>query len=39
MREIDAGINDNRNAFKDTSLLGNFLDNHDNKRFLAAWYL
>lgn len=36
MREIDAGINDNRKAFKDTSLLGNFLDNHDNKRFLAG---
>ena len=36
MREIDTGINENRKSFQDTSLLGNFLDNHDNKRFLTG---
>lgn len=33
MRMIHDGINANA-AFKDVSILGNFLDNHDNDRFL-----
>lgn len=35
MRNIHDGITQNINAFKDVSVLGNFLDNHDNPRFLS----
>ena len=35
MYEIRTGITENRQAFRDTTVLGNFLDNHDNSRFLS----
>ena len=35
MKNIHDGVTQNRNAFKDVSVLGNFLDNHDNPRFLS----
>ena len=34
MRNIHDGIEVSRNAFSDVSVLGNFVDNHDNDRFL-----
>lgn len=34
MRNIHDGVTKNLNDFKDVSVLGNFLDNHDNSRFL-----
>ena len=34
MRNIHDGVTANENLFKDVSILGNFLDNHDNSRFL-----
>jgi len=40
MRNIHDGVTQNLGAFKDVSILGNFLDNHDNSRFLhtnADW--
>lgn len=33
-REIHNGVNQNKGVFKDVSVLGNFIDNHDNARFL-----
>ena len=33
-RTIHDGVNQNKAAFKDVSVLGNFIDNHDNERFL-----
>ena len=36
MFEIRTGITDNGQAFQDMSVLGNFLDNHDNPRFLSG---
>ena len=35
MESIHDGIQQNR-VFRDVSVLGNFLDNHDNKRFLSS---
>ena len=35
MYEIRTGITENQQAFRDTTVLGNFLDNHDNSRFLG----
>lgn len=35
MRTIHDGVNAN-SVFKDVSILGNFLDNHDNDRFLHS---
>ena len=35
MYEIRTGITENQQAFRDTTILGNFLDNHDNPRFLS----
>ncbi len=35
MKNIHSGVTQNQNAFKDVSVLGNFLDNHDNPRFLS----
>jgi alpha-amylase len=35
MYEIRTGITENQQAFQDTTVLGNFLDNHDNPRFLS----
>lgn len=35
MRNIHDGVTQN-SVFKDVSVLGNFLDNHDNNRFLSA---
>ncbi len=35
MRNIHDGVTANIAAFKDVSVLGNFLDNHDNPRFLS----
>ena len=35
MRNIHDGVQQN-SVFRDTSVLGNFLDNHDNPRFLSA---
>ena len=34
MREISIAFKLNRNEFSDTTILGNFADNHDNERFL-----
>ena len=36
MYQIRTGIQSNGDAFPDTSILGNFLDNHDNPRFLSG---
>ena len=36
MRAIPERLDQNRKAFKDTTLLGVFIDNHDNPRFLNA---
>lgn len=36
MFEIRTGITENKQAFRDTTVLGNFLDNHDNPRFLSG---
>ena len=36
MYKIREGIKNNGDAFHDTSILGNFLDNHDNPRFLSG---
>lgn len=33
-RDIHDGVTQNQKAFQDVSILGNFLDNHDNPRFL-----
>ncbi len=33
MGSLVTAINLNKQQFKDTTLLGNFLDNHDNARF------
>lgn len=35
MRNIHDGVTANMAAFQDVSVLGNFLDNHDNPRFLS----
>lgn len=35
MRNIHDGVTQNLAPFKDVSILGNFLDNHDNDRFLS----
>mgnify|MGYP000014327438 CR=1 FL=1 len=34
MYNIRSTFNEERNTFHDTSILGNFIDNHDNPRFL-----
>lgn len=34
MRTIHDGVKQNKANFRDVSVLGNFLDNHDNDRFL-----
>ena len=36
MYQIRTGIQSNGDAFPDTSILGNFLDNHDNPQFLSG---
>lgn len=36
MYKIREGLKNNDGAFRDTSILGNFLDNHDNPRFLSG---
>lgn len=35
MRNIHDGVTQNLALFKDVSVLGNFVDNHDNERFLS----
>ena len=35
MYQIRTGLEENKRSFRDTSILGNFLDNHDNDRFLS----
>ena len=37
MTEIDGRINDDNSDFTDVSLLGTFVDNHDNDRFLCDY--
>ena len=37
MYQIRSRYNDEENAFKDIDLLGSFIDNHDNARFLGVY--
>ena len=39
MYQIRTGLEENKRSFRDTSILSNFLDNHDNDRFLSIYKL